>query len=374
MSSSATANFVAALRESRLLSSAQWEEFARDLAPRFPELRALARQLLDRDWVTPFQVNQLILGRGPELVLGPYVLLERLGTGVLGQVYKAQHRRMNRLVALKVIREDLLAQPEAVERFYRDVEAVSQLSHPNLVHAYDAGPIGRTHFFAAEFVQGIDLGRLVGQVGALPSGPACAYLRQAARGLQHAFERGVLHHDLKPSNLTLVRRTGLSYQADSDSSRRLVNDAAGGSLIKVRNLGFTLYLPSRRETDTPLPEALLPEGFLEAPDYCAPERAAGGYQPDVRSSLYSLGCILYFLLTAHVPFPGGGWTDKLRRHQFEEPMPIELLSTDVPGDVIAVIRRLMAKHPDVRYATPGDVAAALTPFARAERSGAEVAP
>lgn len=366
--------FVEALRQSRLLSPAQWEEFARDLQPRFAELRPLARQLMEREWLTPYQVNQLILGRGASLVLGPYVLLERLGAGHLGQVYKAQHRRMNRLVALKIIREDLLVQAEAVQRFYQEIEAISQLSHPNLLHAYDAGPIGRTHFFAAEYIHGIDLDHLVMQAGPLPTGPACAYVRQAALGLQHAFQRGVLHCDLKPSNLTLVRRTTLSSQAEPDSGSRLTADAAEGNLIKVRNLGFTLHLPARKDTDTPLPTALAAETSLGSPDYVAPERIGHPYRADVRSSLYSLGAILYFLLTGQVPFPGGDHFEKLRRHRFEEPMPIELLCTDVPGAVITVVRRLMAKQPEDRYQTPAEVAEALAPFARPDRDVADVRP
>jgi serine/threonine-protein kinase len=373
MSASPTAGFVEALRQSQILSAGQWEEFARDVQPRFADLRPLARQLMERDWLTPFQVNQLILGRGANLVLGPYVLHERLGAGVMGQVYKAQHRRMNRLVALKIIREELLVQPDAVQRFYQEIEAVSQLTHPNIVYAYDAGPIGRTHFFASEFVQGMDLDRLVARSGALPAGVACAYVLQTARGLQHAFERGVLHYDLKPSSLTLVRRTALSYQAESESGRSLAAEATGGCLVKVRNIGFNLLLPTCKQNDTPLPAALLPEEALGAPDYVAPERILNPYRTDVRGTLYSLGCIFYFLLTGGAPFAGGSRADKLRRHQFEEPMPIELVCTDVPGAIIAVVRRLMAKRPEERFATPGEVAAVLAPFARADR-GAVVAP
>ncbi len=370
---SPTVQFVEALRQSRLLSPGQWQEFSRDLQPRFADLRPLARQLMEREWLTPFQVNQLIRGRGSHLVLGPYVLLERIGAGLLGQVYKAQHRLMNRPVALKIIREELLAQPEAVRRFYHEIEAISQLSHPNLVHAYDAGPIGRTHFFASEFVQGTDLGRLVEQSGPLPAGLACAYVAQATLGLQHAFERGVLHHDLKPSSLTLVQRNAPRSPGDSDSGRGLATDAAGG-LVKVRNIGFNLLMPTCKEHETPLPAAFLPEEALGSPDYVAPERIVNPYRTDVRGTLYSLGCIFYFLLTGGVPFAGGSRADKLRRHQFEEPMPIELVCTDVPGAIIAVVRRLMARRPEDRYATPAEAAAALAPFARAERGTADVAP
>src|SRR5438067_1978391 len=124
------------LRSYRLLAPEQLEELSRAVLPRFPDPRALARELIERDWLTPYQANQLLQGRGEQLLLGPYVLLARLGEGGMGQVFKARDRKLDRIVALKLIKKELLASEQAVRRFTREIRAASQLSHPNLVHAY----------------------------------------------------------------------------------------------------------------------------------------------------------------------------------------------------------------------------------------------
>src|SRR5262249_2903611 len=142
---------------------------------------------------TAYQVEQLLAGHGSELLLDHYLVMDRLGQGATGQVFKARHVRMDRPAAVKVIRPELLTDAEVVQRFYREVEAAGRLSHANVVAAYDAGPAGRTHFFAMEYVEGTDLDRLVKERGPLPVGEACNYVRQAALGLQHAHERGLVH-------------------------------------------------------------------------------------------------------------------------------------------------------------------------------------
>jgi hypothetical protein len=162
---------VEALRRSPLLNPAQLGELAA-LQARASEARSLATELLRRNWLTAYQVNQILQGNAPELVLGPYLLLERLGEGGAGQVFKARHAKMDRVVALKVVRKDLLADAEAVARFYREIEIVSRLDHPNVVHAFDAGPAGATHFLAMEYVEGSDLGRMVKRGGSLPGSTA----------------------------------------------------------------------------------------------------------------------------------------------------------------------------------------------------------
>ena len=193
------------LRDKPLLNPWQLDQLTMEhLRHAFADPRALARNLLERNWLTPYQVNQLLLGHGQELVLGQYVLLERLGEGLRGKVYKAWHCRLKRMAALKVIKQELLDEEEAVRRFYHEMQAVSQLSHPNVVHAYDAGPIERTHFLAMEYRRRHRPGRLVKQSGPLPIGLACEYVRQAALGLQHAHEHGLVHRDIKPANLLLT--------------------------------------------------------------------------------------------------------------------------------------------------------------------------
>src|SRR5438552_6988862 len=196
--------FLKALQDHRLLDPGQLKEVGNWPEARTPDLRALARRLVQRGWLTAFQVNQLVQGRAQELNVGPYRLLDRLGEGAMGRVYKAHHRVMNRTVALKVIRKERLANADAVRRFYREVQAAAQLVHPNIVLAYDAGQVGNTHFFAMEYIDGIDLSRLVKESGPLPVTLACDYVRQAALGLEHAHARNLVHRDIKPSNLLVV--------------------------------------------------------------------------------------------------------------------------------------------------------------------------
>jgi WD40 repeat protein/serine/threonine protein kinase len=329
------------LRDARLLEPAQLEELA-DLRGRFPELRALARELLQRGWLTPFQVNLLCQGRGRELALGPYLLLERLGQGGMGQVFKARHRLMKRTVALKVIRKDLLAHPDTVQRFQREIQAAAQLNHPNIVIAHDAEQCGDVHFLVMEFVEGVNLAALLKQRGPLPVSQACDYIRQAALGLQHAHERGLVHRDVKPSNLLLTTR---------------------GGVIKVLDLGLArleLGHPSE-PTDTHLTEV---GAVMGTPDYMAPEQALDSRQVDPRSDLYSLGCTFYHLLTGQPPFPSGSITQKLLWHQQAEPTPVEQLRADLPAGLTLVLRKLMAKHPGDRYQSAGEAAGALEFFCR----------
>src|SRR5215831_10322562 len=138
------ASLVNALRACQVLTSAQVDEIAKTLVQRFPDARALARALIDREWLTPYQVNLLMQDAADKLSLGPYVIIERLGDNALGQVFKARHQLMNRLVTLTIVREELLAQPKAVEEFYQEIQAASQLSDAHILHSYDAGPIGKT--------------------------------------------------------------------------------------------------------------------------------------------------------------------------------------------------------------------------------------
>jgi serine/threonine-protein kinase len=199
--------FIETLQQNGLLEPTQIGEVTQMLARCLPEPRKLAGELIRRDWLTPYQVNQLFQGKGRELCLGPYVFLERLGEGGMGQVFKARHRNLQRVVALKILHHKWLENEVAIRRFRREVRAAGQLMHPNIVLALDAGDIEGRFYFAMEHIEGIDLGRMVKEKGPLPVAQACDYVRQAALGLQHAFERGMVHRDIKPYNL-LVTKVG----------------------------------------------------------------------------------------------------------------------------------------------------------------------
>src|SRR6266508_1377402 len=212
-----TPSLIESLRGGGLLEPQQLEELGRLPEARNPDARALARVLLQRGWLTRFQVTLAAQGRAKELEVGPYLLLDRLGEGGMGQVFKARHRHMDRVVALKIIRKEKLASADAVKRFYQEVQAAARLHHPNIVLAYDAGQAGSTHFLSMELVEGTDLAKLVKDKGPLPVPKACDYVRQAALGLQHAHDKGMVHRDVKPSNLLLT---------------------AQGEVVKVLDLGL----------------------------------------------------------------------------------------------------------------------------------------
>src|SRR5262245_38255607 len=343
---------VAALRQADLLTPAQLDElvpFLRNLSE-YPQV--LAHGLVQRGWLTSYQAEQILEGNAAQLNLGGFRLLEPLGSGGMGQVYKAWQRSLNRIVALKVIRPQLAASHEAVvKRFQREAHAVAQLQHPNIVTVHDFGQVGGTYFIAMECVDGPDLARLVREKGPLTPELALEYARQAAVGLQHAHEVGLVHRDIKPSNLLLAPpgKARARPAGGSGTSR----PAYG--LVKILDLGL-----ARIEMEPEGESVLTREGaMVGTPDFIAPEQARDARAADIRSDLYSLGCALYFLLTGRVPFAGGTSLDKLMRHQTEEPTPVEALKPELTPATAELVRRLMAKKPEDRFPTPADVADAL---------------
>jgi serine/threonine protein kinase len=324
---------VEALVPDGLLDCTQLREVVHSLQVRHYNPHGLAQELAARGWLTPYQADLLVQGKAAELFLGPYVLLDRLGQGGMGQVFRARHRKLHRVVAIKVILRERLAFPAIVQRFYREIQAAAQLSHPNIVHALDAGKHGDTHFFVMEYVEGTDLALLVKQRGLLAIDASCDYIRQAALGLQHAFERGLVHRDVKPDNLILT---------------------AQGSQVKLLDMG----LARLQEDAAGAPPA--GEGkVVGSADFIAPEQTLDSASVDIRADLYSLGGTFYFLLTGQVPFPGGTVKHKIECHRMREPKPVEVLRPEVPAVVVDVVRRLMSKWPRDRYQTPAEVAAAL---------------
>jgi serine/threonine-protein kinase len=279
-------------------------------------------------------------------VIPGYEILGRVGAGGMGQVYKARHVRLDRVVALKVIQPERLGSPDAVRRFYREARAAARLVHPNLVTVYDVDEAGGVHFLAMEYVDGVDLGRQVRERGPLPVARACEYARQAADGLQHVHERGLVHRDIKPANLLL---------------------SPDGRQVKILDLGL-----ARLDAAAPVGEGtseLTQSGTLMGtPAFLAPEQARDARRADIRSDLYSLGCTLYYLLTGRQPFPGQSLAEVIVQHQLDEPESVTKLRPDVPAGVAAVLRRLMAKRPEDRYQTPAEAAVALAPFCPAPSS------
>jgi serine/threonine protein kinase len=294
---------------------------------------ALAGKLLRRGWLTPYQINWLVRGHVADLVLGHYVLLEPLGVGGMGQVFKARETRLGRLVALKVLRKERIYKPEVIDRFYHEIQAAARLSHPNVIHAYDAEQIGDTHVFAMEYVEGVDLSRFVKRSGSLPVAQACEYVRQAGLGLQHIHENDMVHRDIKPGNLMRASPGDSIKILDLGLARLREDEGEGGQADRLTRLGVVM-------------------GTV---DYISPEQALNSRSADIRSDLYSLGCTFYFLLTGQVPFPTEEPMAKLIAHSCEIAVPVGQLRVEAPPPVCAIVAKLMAKHPDERYQTPAEL-------------------
>jgi tRNA A-37 threonylcarbamoyl transferase component Bud32 len=280
-----------------------------------------------------------------------YDVLEELGRGGMGIVYKARQRTLNRVVALKVIRKERLAHPEAVGRFRREAQAAARLSHPNVVAVYEYEQDGGTHYLAMEYVPGLTLQALVEESGPLPVELACDLMRQAALGLQHATDQALVHRDIKPANLMLVGAArGQPLRARP--------------LLKILDMGVARLYQLRGLSEDTLTTLTRDGAVIGTPDFVAPEQLEDPHAADVRADLYSLGCTFYFLLSGQVPFPGGTLIQKLDRQRWETPPAVDQLRRQVPASVAAVVRRLMAKHPDERYRRPADLVEALDQLAR----------
>ncbi|HTU20434.1 MAG TPA: serine/threonine-protein kinase [Gemmataceae bacterium] len=269
-----------------------------------------------------------------------YRVLGPLGAGGMGMVFKAEHRLMERTVALKIIHKELTRRAESVERFRQEVKAAARLSHANIATAYDAEHAGDLHFLVMEYVEGTTLDQVVRSRGPLPVAQACDIARQASLGLQHAHERGMIHRDIKPQNLLLT--------------------PAGQ--VKILDFGLARYC---RESSSGSLTA--PGDILGTLDYLAPEQALDARQADVRADIYSLGCTLYFLLAGRPPFPDGSALQKLLAHQRRKAAALAGIRPDIPDELIRIVERLMAKEPVQRFQTASEVAEQLAPFAAGDR-------
>ena len=267
----------------------------------------------------------------PMKMLGKYELLEPIGQGGMGTVYKAVHTLLKRTVAVKVLPPNRLKDPQAVNRFRREIEAAGRLDHPHIVRTSDADEADGQHFLVMEWLAGHDLAKYVRERGALSVEQACDFIRQAALGLECADEHGMVHRDVKPSNLFLTSRERERPEAPP--------------IVKVLDLGLALL-----HDNAALESELTGAGqVMGTYDYIAPEQAMESHTVDARADIYSLGCTFYFLLTGKAPFHGKSEAKKLLAHQLEEPTSLTEDRPDVPNEVIAVLTRMMAKDPGKRY-------------------------
>jgi serine/threonine protein kinase len=330
--------FESNLLSSGLLSQQELEQFLgglpQDKQPQSAE--ELAKLLVAAGKLTAFQAKCLYQGKTRGLILGEYVILEKIGGGGMGMVFKARHRRMDRVVALKTIHPQCMKEPEVVQRFYREVKVAARLNHPNIVLAYDAGEHEGIHYLVMEYVEGQDLGTLARQRGPLPVGEAVDYILDAARGLAYAHAQGVIHRDIKPGNL-LVDPKGT---------------------VKILDMGLARVVFQEGHTRTA--EPLTGSGqVMGTCDYMAPEQAVSSHRVDHRADIYSLGCTLYRLLTGEPPYKGNTLVEVLLAHR-EAPIPsLREVRPEVPEELELIFRRMVAKDPDDRYQRMEEVIAAL---------------
>lgn len=336
----------------------------------------LANRLVEDGFLTAYQAEQVLAGRAEELIFGDYRLLEPIGQGGMGQVFKAAHLRLGRIVALKMIRRQSLLTTEnpdeLIRRFQREAQAVAQLLHPNIVILFDYDECDGTHFIAMEYVDGVDLTKMVQSQGPLAIPHACDIIRQAASGLQHAHEFGMVHRDIKPSNLLVTRPStpaSIRYQRPAGSRPSHSPVKLGdtplpatrsntGGVLKILDMGLVRFAGTIEDQDTM--SALTMQGtVIGTPDYIAPEQARDATKVDIRADLYSLGCTFYYLLTGRPPFPTGTSVEKLFKHQNEQPMALESIRPGCAPEVLGIVQRLMAKSPESRFQTPTELADAI---------------
>jgi serine/threonine protein kinase len=293
-----------------------------------------AARLVQEGVLTDFQAERLLAARGEDCVLaGRYQLLECLGAGGMGAVYKAQDCQLNRLVAVKLMAANLLSDAGAVARFQREARALALVSHPAIVQVYDAGQDKGRHYLVMEYVPGTSLAELLKEKGSIAPCRAAEYIHQAALGLQHAHDRGLVHRDLKPANLLLTPQ----------------------QQVKILDLGLARFMQDQIGEGS-----LTREGRgMGTPDYMAPEQFSNARAVDARADIYSLGCTLYHFLAGQVPFPGSSFSEKARAHEEDEPPPLEERCAEAPAGLVLVVRRMMAKWPADRFQTAGELAEAL---------------
>ncbi len=291
--------------------------------PEDPE--QIADLMVQQGELTRWQADMLLRGKHKGFQLGKYRLLGHLGTGGMSRVYLAEHTLMRRQVAVKVLPRRLVSDSSYLGRFRREAEAAAQLDHPNIVRAFDIDHEGDVHYFVMEYIEGRDFLQIVKDQGPLEYRQAADYIAQAAAGLQHAHDAGLIHRDVKPGNC-------------------LVD---GKQTVKLLDMGLAKFSEDKGPSLTLMHD----ENVLGTADYLAPEQARNSHTVDSRADIYSLGCTFYFLLTGRPPFAEGTLSERLVKHQTQPPPSIRETREDVPQTLVRVCERMMAKSAAQRFQT-----------------------
>jgi molecular chaperone DnaK len=313
------------------------------LAPPQNEIESLARELIRSKLLTKYQVGRILQGRHKGLILGNNILLEKIGEGGMGRVYRAQHQKMKRIVAVKVLNELAMQSTQYVQRFQREVQTAAQLNHPHIVTAYDAGEQDGQLFLVMEYVKGRDLLSIVKRDGPLELGVAINYIIQAAEGLHYAHSQSVIHRDVKPSNL-LVNSEGV---------------------VKILDLGLARSEATLETFQAADQESLTRDHhILGTVEYMSPEQSDNAGSIDHRADIYSLGCTLYFILTGTSPFSRQTALKTIVAHQVDPIPQLRDKRMDAPLALERVFAKMVAKNPEDRYQSMGHVVEDLSTLAR----------
>jgi len=335
-SSSTISTFAEALKKSRLLSEdqiqARMKEF-QDASVDLSDPKSLAQAFVASEDITKWQADKLLSGKHKGFFLGKYKLLGHIGTGGMSSVYLAEHIKMGDKRAVKVLPKSRVSDTSYLHRFQREARAIAALNHPNIVRAYDIDNDGDLHYIVMEYVDGDDLQTWVKRDGPFSFERAAEVILQAARGLQHAHDCGMIHRDVKPANLLI------------DSQRK----------IKLLDMGLALYA-EQGETSLTIEHN---ENVLGTADYLAPEQALNSHKVDHRADIYGLGCTLYFMLAGHPPFPEGTLAQRIAKHQTEMPESLRKVRPDCPGELEGIVVKMIQKEPQYRYQSATAVAEVL---------------
>jgi serine/threonine protein kinase len=324
--------FLKSLAETGILSADDLTRLDAKIAGenRAQDAQDVARDLVRQNKLTLFQARALYQDKLQGLTLGNYIVLDKIGAGGMGMVFKAQHRRMKRIVAVKVLPLASVKNPNLVKRFHREVEAAAKLTHPNIVTAYDADEFNGMHFLVMEFVDGSDLANHVKKNTPLSVDLALNYVLQAARGLEHAHAQGIIHRDVKPANLLLDKQ----------------------GVVKVLDMGLARIQEAGKPVLPRIDEEAALTGMTTVTgtvDYISPEQALDSHQADALSDIYSLGGTLHFLLTGKPMYGGDTAMARIMAHR-EKPLPsLRAARRDIPPEVETIFQRMAAKKREARY-------------------------
>lgn len=328
------------VRKSRLVADDQLEAYLERVGSAWrldAKPDELFGHMVHQGLLTSFQAQQLGHGRWKGFEVGNYRILDRLGEGGMGQVFLAEHRTLGKRVALKLFNPRTVS-PLARERFLREARAAAKLNHPNIIHMHDINPEHDPPFIVMEYAEGVTLQAAVARGGPFAPGEAALIGCQIAAGLDAASRHGLVHRDIKPANI-LIDRHGIARILDL-------------GIVRVEGENLTGEYAQNV--------------ILGTIDFFSPEQALNSSHVDIRADIYSLGATLYFVLTGSSPLADGPFRERMHRLQTVEPLPIQALRPDVPGDLAAIIHRMLAKLPKDRIQRPAEVADALAPFVKVD--------